>query len=307
MKLSEKSVSAAASASLLFAAVLWGSGFVVTQMAIDSKFSTLLIMALRFILASAIMLPFVWKSVASAGKDGWLRGMLAGVLLFLGFLFQTMALLFTTPSNNAFITSVNVVLVPFISWLLLRRRPKLRVFLLAGLSLCGIAILSLNPGEAFSVNPGDALTLLCAVAFAAHIAYLEIATRSMELRALVFIQMLTAGVLSVLALLIFDRGAVAAADFASGLPAVIYLAVFPTCVSFFLQTFAQKHTTSAKAAIFMSSEAVVGATLSVLLGMEPMTVRILLGGAIILAAVVLMEQPFGRKSRLPQLGEEPVQ
>lgn len=305
MKLSEKRTSAAANVSLLFAAVLWGSGFVVTQMAIDSGFSTLLIMALRFILAGVLLLPFFWKSVFTAGKRGWLRGAAAGGLLFLGFLFQTLGLTYTTPSNNAFITSVNVVLVPFISWIMLRRRPKLRVFLLAGLSLSGIAILSLSPGQGFSVNPGDALTLLCALAFACHIAYLEVANRDMELGALVYIQLLSAGVLSVIALLIFDRGAVFAADFSAGLPPVIYLAVFPTCLSFFLQTFAQKHTTSAKAAIFMSSEAVVGSALSVLLGMEPMTLRIILGGTIILAAVVLMEQPFGRKARLPQLGEEP--
>jgi drug/metabolite transporter (DMT)-like permease len=104
-----------------------------------------------------------------------------------------------------------------------------------------------------------------------------------------FIQMVTATVLSALSIGIFGVGDVTGMNFMGGLPAVIYLGIFSTCICFFLQTSAQKRTTAGKAGIIMSTESFFGSLFSVLLGMEPLTPKIVIGGIIILTAVILTE------------------
>lgn len=68
-----------------------------------------------------------------------------------------------------------------------------------------------------------------------------------------------------------------------------YLGLFSTCLCYFLQTLAQKHTTPAKAGVLLSTEGLFGSVFSVALGMEALTVNLVAGGLIILASVTLME------------------
>ena len=103
------------------------------------------------------------------------------------------------------------------------------------------------------------------------------------------IQLATAAVISAAVLLLADRNALAAADLQSGLPAVIYLGLFSTCLCYFLQTLAQKHTTPAQAGVLLSTEGLFGSVFSVLLGMEALTVNLVTGGLIIMASILLME------------------
>ncbi len=87
----------------------------------------------------------------------------------------------------------------------------------------------------------------------------------------------------------------AACDGVGGMSAVVYLGVFSTCLCYFLQTTAQKHVNSTKAAIILSTESLFGSIFSVLLGYDPLSAQMVVGGVIILASIILPEFSFGKK------------
>ncbi len=284
-----------AGALLLFVALIWGSGFIATEYALRAGMPTALIMTLRFWIAALVLAPFQLAKLRKAPSGALLRGAGAGALLCGGFFAQTYGQVSTSVSNSAFLTATNVVMVPFLVWLFTRKRPPMKVYLLALCTLLGIGILTLRPeGGGLSLGAGDRMVLLCALLFALHIVYLGTVARGVDAGVSAFLQMLVSAVLSTGALLLFDPGALRSAPWAAGLLPVLYLALFSTCLCFFLQTRAQQHISAAKAAILLSAEGLFGSVFSVMLGLEHCRWNMVLGGAIIVACVVLTEVDFTR-------------
>ena len=217
-------------------------------------------------------------------------GGLAGVFLFGAFYTQIVGQQNTTVSHCAFLTATNVVMVPFIVGAVSRQRPAIKTFVLTATTLLGIGVLSITPGSfSLSFNYGDAMTLLCALLFALHITTLGRAAKGADVMLINLLQLATAAVISAAVFLLTDAGAAAAADLQRGLPAVMYLGLFSTCLCYFLQTLAQKHTTPSQAGVLLSTEGLFGSLFSVLLGMEMLTVNLVVGGLIIMASILLME------------------
>lgn len=281
---------------LLMVAIIWGTGFIAVEYAFDAGMSAVLILAIRFTVAALILLAVTFKEIKDISATEWVKGSIAGLLLFLGFYLQTAGQALTTVSNSAFITTTNVIMVPFIVWIIARRRPSLKIVLLACLTFVGVTILTWSPANGLSFNHGDLYILLCAVAFAGHIAYLELAVKGHSAKRITFIQISVAAILSLLGLFSSGDLSLAQVNMAQGLPAVIYLGVFSTCLCFFIQTSAQKRTSASKAGIIMSTEGFFGTLFSILLGMEPLTAKVVLGGIVILTAVILTEVKFGNKN-----------
>lgn len=280
---------------LLMVAIIWGTGFIAVEYAIHAGMSAVLILAIRFTLAAIILLAFTLKDIRKITTSEWIKGSIAGVFLFLGFYLQTVGQTLTTVSNSAFITTTNVIMVPFIVWVFVKKRPTLKIVLLACLTFVGVTILTWSPSGGLSFNIGDLYILLCAVAFACHIAYLELAVKGHSAKRITFIQISVAAILSIVGLVVSEDLTFQSVNFAQGLPSVIYLGVFSTCLCFFIQTSAQKRTSAAKAGIIMSTEGFFGTLFSILLGMEPLTVKVVVGGIVILTAVILTEVKFDNK------------
>ncbi len=282
---------------LLLTAVIWGAGFSATQYAIDAGLSAAMILLMRFSLAALAMGAFCYRSIAALNKKEWLNGAISGLFLFLGFFFQTEGQGRTTPSNCAFLTTTNVLMVPFIVWAVTRKKPGLRNILLPVLTVIGIFILGYDAAQGFSLTAGDVLALVCAFFFACHIASLEFTSRKVEARKLTFVQMVTAAGLSLAYYLVADRTPVGAQQMMDGALPILYLGLLSTCACFFLQTAAQKHTSATKAAIFLSLEGVFGSLFSVLLGLETLRWNLIVGGGVIFATVLLTEVkfPVGKK------------
>ncbi len=286
---------------LLLVAIIWGVGFIATEYAIDSNLHPIYIMAGRFGIAALFLLIFVNKKITQIKKSQWLKGSIAGVFLFLGFFFQTLGQSMTTVSNSAFLTATNVVFVPFIAWLITKRRPKTKVFFLAAVTFLGIAVLTVDTFNISSLNIGDFYVFLCAIAFASHIAYVSVAVKDSDPLLITFIQMLTVAILSFAGILIIRPTNLAEIHFSYGLSAVLFLGLFSTCLCFLLQTSAQKRTTPGKAAIILSTESLFGTIFSVVIGFESMTAKIIIGGLIIFTSVVLTEidLPLRSKRKIP--------
>jgi len=287
-----------ADASLLLVALIWGSGFIATEYALRSGLPPALIMAVRFWIAALGMLPFQWRKLRAAPRRTLRIGAGAGALLCGAFFAQTYGQAGTTVSNSAFLTATNVVMVPFIVWAFARKRPALRVCLLAAGTLAGIGVLTLRPGGGLTIGRGDGMVLLSALLYALHIAYLGTAALGQDAGLLTLLQMLVSALLSTAALLCFESGApravlnsVLSLGGARMLP-VLYLGLFPTCLCFFLQTAAQQRTSAASAAVLLSSEGLFGSVFSVLLGLESWTWRMALGGAMIVACTALTQVDY---------------
>lgn len=278
--------------SLIIAAIIWGSGFIATQMALDAGYHPFTTLFLRFLVATVIMGIFFYKKMS---KEDWKNigpGLVVGIFLFLGFAAQTTGLLTTTPSNNAFLTAVNVVLVPFIGFLIFRDRPKRKSVIGAIVCFIGIGLLTYKPGGGSSLSVGDFLTLLCALFFAFHIVAVGHYAKRVNTYFLVFIQMLVATVCSFLCMLVVGQNVTDLYQGAQGFTAVMYLGLFSTCVCFFIQNMAQRFTSSTKTAIFLSLESLFGTAFSVLLGYEPITATLFVGGLLIFSAIIITEVKF---------------
>lgn len=273
--------------ALILVTVIWGGGFVASDIALESM-KPFQIMMVRFLLASVLM------GVISRGqrkseeklKDraGAIKaGVLMGVTLFMGFAFQIIGLQYTTPSKNAFLTALNVVIVPFIAFVILKKKIGAKGIIGAVMSVLGVALLSLNGN--FTVSLGDGLTLFCAVGFAFQIFFTSEFVKKYPASVLNTVQMFTAFVLSAISLMIFGEN-----DFqvtTQGWLSALYLGVVSTTICYLLQTACQKYIDETKAAIILSMESVFGTIFSILILHEVVTVRMVIGCAVILAAVII--------------------
>jgi len=280
--------------ALVLTALIWGSAFPVSQYAIDSNMSTSLILLLRFSIASIILLILFFKKIKTITKKEFQYGIIAGAFLFLGFYTQTIGLKYTTPSNNAFITAIYVIMVPLITMFVFKKRPKTKFFFLPLITFLGVVILTYSPSSNVLLSKGDLLTLLCALFFALHISYLGIVSKKVDVIKMTFLQMIIASVLSLLFFVFYDKLVITNIDYTKGILSILYLGIFSTCLCFFIQTYAQSNTSPSKAAMILSTEALFGSLFSVILKIEPFTINLLIGGSLILLTIFAAETDFSK-------------
>ena len=270
---------------LVTVTIIWGGGFVASDIALQS-FTPFQILFIRFLIGAFCMGVPARKERKTITKEEIFCGFLLGAALFSGFALQILGLQYTTASKNAFLTATNVVMVPFIAFLLERKKIELKSIAGAILALSGAGILSLTSD--FSVGLGDSLTLFCAIGFAFQIYLTGKYVHRIRPAILNFMQMLSAAILSFIGLLFSGRITLTGVS-SSGLLAMLYLGVVSTTVCYFLQTWAQKYVDESKSAIILSLEAVFGTVFSVILLQEEVTGRMLLGSLTIFLAVLVSE------------------
>lgn len=283
---------------LVLVAVIWGSGFIATEYAIQSGMPTEAIMAFRFSIAAIILGAFRFKQLLKGNLATMKRGLLAGLFLFGAFYAQTIGQGLTQVSHAAFLTATNVVMIPFLLWILDKHRPRGRLFLLSFLVLIGIGLITINPSEGFAFNAGDGIILLCAFLFAMHIVYVGRSCKEDDPGLLTFWQVLISALISIVLMLSGNR-LPNQAQLARGIWPALYLGVFSTCVCYFLQTHAQRKVPPAQAGIALSLEGVFGTAFSIALGLEALRLGSVAGGLLITGAVIAMSLGERKKEGVP--------
>lgn len=279
---------------LLLTAIIWGYGFVAVANSLD-RLTPMQLLLLRFGIASLILVIVFNKNVRALKKTTLKKGVILGVLIFIGFVLQTFGMKYTTPSKNAFLTGVNVILVPLIAYFLFKRRLTRQEVIGAILSVIGIGLLTLRTDG--QVNIGDLLTLGCAVAFAFHIFYTTLFMADESPVDIAIIQTVTSMVLAALA--VAAEGAPMVSPDRNSLMSVLYLAIFSTTLTTLLQAYGQKYTSETRSAILLSTESLWGTFFSFVFLGEALTFRLIAGGLIIFAAI-LLAQIKPRPSSLPE-------
>jgi drug/metabolite transporter (DMT)-like permease len=270
--------------ALTITAIIWGSGFVASSISLE-HFTPYQILAGRFIIGTIILSIIFHKRLKNINKSTIIKGAVLGIFLYLAFALQTVGLQYTTPSKNAFLTAVNVVIVPFIAFVMYKRKIDMYELVGAILAMVGVGILSLKLSS--DINIGDLLTLGCAFGFAFHIFYTAKYVKDSDPVSLTLIQMLTAAVIG--SLVVVFKGETSVVIETEGLFSLLYLGVFSTTIAYLLQTVAQKMITETKAAIILSTEAFWGMVFSVAILDEVMTVKMVLGAILILCAIIISE------------------
>lgn len=275
-----------ADASLLFISAIWGLGFAAMKGALES-FPPFWLLTIRFAAAALLIALIFWRRMRRIAWEDLRGGMIIGVFLFLGFATQTVGLLYTTASKQAFLTAVYVVLVPFFAWGLKRVFPGMRPFGASALCLLGMAFLTLDLKGDFVINYGDVLTLICAIFFAGHLLAIERFASHRDPVLLAFGQIATTAVLSLV--LAVPLEAFPTQISSTGFWSMVYCILFPTVVAFVIQNMAQRYTPSTHVSIVLSLESLFGALAGIFLLGEHLSDRMVLGCACIFAAVILTE------------------
>jgi len=261
----------------------------VAHFALEADLSPLFILMCRFFM-SAMFIGIVYaKRIRKTFRPRHLKsGILLGTIFLLAFYTQMIGLKYSTPSNNAIIMSSNVVIVPFLWWLVTKNRPMRSAFLSCGISLVGIAIISFDFSQGFTLRIGDVFSLLAAVLFAAQIVAVGEMAQRIDHCLLVFMEFATAAILAFI-FFIFTDGNFASFTNAGGVLAVLYMGIVCTCICFLLQAWAMRRVNSSHSAVIMSMEALFGSLLSILVGTDKLGWRIVVGGLLLFFSVILPE------------------
>lgn len=280
---------ALAACGLLLTALIWGFAFVVVKNSLD-LIPPIYMLAFRFTIASAALALILFRRLRRITRRDLQSGAILGVFLFAAYALQTIGCQYTTAGKNAFLTTIYVILVPFLHWLINRRRPDRYVIGGALLAMVGIGLLSLQ-GEG-GIALGDLLTLLCGIFFAVHIVYIDRYTLAQDPAILTVLQLATAAVLSFLLAPLIDGPFPAQALHPEAVTGMLYLGLLSTMLGFLLQNVGQKYTTPSTASLLLSFESVFGVLFSTLFLHEAMTARMLLGCLLMFIAVLLVETRF---------------
>lgn len=289
MDTQNKKVRFLASTGLLGTAIIWGFAFVIVKNSLD-KVPPVYMLAFRFSIAFTALAIVFAKKFKTINKKIIGQGVLLGFLLFGAYLVQTIGCQYTTAGKNAFLTTVYVVIVPFLQWGMNKKKPNGYCIIAAFMAIVGIGLLSLQ-GD-MSVNIGDALTLLCGLGFAFHMIYIDRYTQSHDPVLLTILQLFFGGVFSWIAALAFGGGIPQAAFSTEIVVAMLYLGVLSSAMGFLLQTIGQKYTSPSTTSLFLSMESVFGVLFSIIFLKEALTAKMLLGCMMIFTAIVLAETKF---------------
>ena len=270
--------------ALLAVAASWGMAFVVMKDPI-AKQNVNSFLFTRFAVAVIAMIALKPSVLRKITPEIIRKGLLAGLFLGTGYIFQTLGLAVAGAAITGFITGLYVVATPLIAWIILRQKIDLYTWGCVITATVGLALLSLH---GWSVGYGELLVLVSAIAFGAHIVALGHWSSGLDSYAMTVVQ-LTGCALLTGTLAIAEGYELPAGR--SGWPVVIYTAIACTAIAFMVQTWSQAHISATKVAVILTMEVVFAALFAVLFGGETIRLQALLGGALVLAAMFAIVKP----------------
>ncbi|MGD1044969.1 MAG: EamA family transporter [Bacteroidota bacterium] len=269
---------------LLSLTIIWGSTFVLTKFILENA-SPFVYVAARFFIASILFAAFFFRRLRTISKDAVVKGLVLGVLLFLGFMLQTIGMKFTTASKSAFITGLMVVFTPIFQLVIERKAPKIGNIIGVVLVAIGLYLLTSPKGSEFNI--GDALTLVCAVLFSIYTVYLGVYGKDHDPAHLTFIQFASTAILAAIAIPFLETAYMNLTD--NFLLNLAYLAVMPTVVALYVMAKYQKYTTPTRSAIIYSMEPPIAAIFAFFIVGEQIGMVGIVGGILILSGLIVSE------------------
>ena len=270
---------------LIIVTIIWGITFIMVKEALNDappfSFATL-----RFGIATLLTLLLINKKILVLTKNELIGGIFCGFFLFIGYAFQNFGLMNTTASKSAFITSVSVLMVPFILFVLKIQKINLKTWIAVFIATMGLYLL-LIPGEN-KLNIGDILTFGCAISFAMHIViqdkYIKKTIRTLPF---FFIQALFVTILSFFNALIIETQPIIWSN--QLLIAILVTGILATFVAILIMIWAQKILKPTETALIFSLEPVAATIFAIIFASEFLGFWGWIGGGLICFAVAFGE------------------
>ncbi len=280
---------------LLTVAIAWGVTFLMVQDAINTT-PVYAFLFFRFALASVLMFCIAYKFLDKIDKKTILYGVILGILLFSAFATQTFGLIYTKSSIVAFITGLNVICVPFLSYFIFKENIGRNVLIASFIAVFGLYLLTMS--GTLTLGKGELLTLICAFLFALQIIYTGKFSKRVNIFLLVLFQLITVTTLSLFFSLIFESVTFNLTYDYAFFKAVIITAIFATVYAFLIQTYMQQFTTATKTAIIFAMEPVSASIFAYLSVEETLTTLQINGAILIVFATIIAEIKFKSLSNI---------
>ena len=277
---------------LLSVAIAWGVTFLMVQDAINTT-PVYAFLFFRFAIASVLMFFIAYKYLNEINKKTILYGIILGLFLFSAFATQTFGLAYTKSSIVAFITGLNVIVVPFLAYFIFKDYISKNVLIATVIAVVGLYLLTMS--GTLTIGKGELLTLICAFLFALQIIFTGKFSKEVNVFLLVLFQLLTVTVLSLVFSLSLDDVTFNLTYDYVFFKAVLITAVFATVYAFLIQTYMQQFTTATKTAIIFAMEPVSASVFAYISVGEVLTNIQLSGAILIVFATVVAELKFKRK------------
>ena len=263
---------------LLTASIIWGFAFAFQKKGMDF-IGPFLFTGLRFILGSLVVLPFLFRK---GEQGGFKESIILGFLLFAGVSLQQVGIVYTTAGKAGFITGLYVVFVPVAGYLMGIRTRRF-TWIGAGLAIVGLYLLSIR--GRFYPEKGDLLVLLGAVFWTFHVIYISKFTKGKDPLKLAFGQFLVCGILGMGVAFVLEDISMSGV-FNAGIP-LLYAGVLSSGIAYTLQVVGQKKAHPSHAAVILSLESLFAAIGGFLLLHEVMTLKEILGAALMLTGMMI--------------------
>lgn len=290
-------------AALLVVTLVWGTTFPAMK-DMTGYLSACWIVLARFALASVLLAPFLWR----ARWNDIRLGAMVGVVLFFCYVFQIEGLALTSSNRNAFVTGLNVLVVPLLG-VLVGKLPERRIVVALVLALAGLFALCWE--GSFTWGRGDTLAILGALSFGCYIKLMEVTTRKVErLMTLTAAQIVTVALCAAAWLLLREvpRGQIDAAQDLANYTAyigkglqlyalnLVYLGVVATAAIISLQTWGQSHSSANEAAVIYAFEPGCAAIFAYLWLGETLAWNGLLGAVLLISGMIVSQWSTERPS-----------
>lgn len=288
--------------ALIGVTVLWGGTFLIVHHAVQET-GPFFFVGLRFGTAALIALPLALPVLRGLTAKELLAGLMIGLGIFVGYSLQTWGLQTISSSTSAFITAAYVPLVPIMQWIILRRRPRLTSWIGVALAFVGLMLVA-APRDGLALGKGEALTLVSTVAIALEIIFISLWAGKVNVARVTLVQ------LAVTSLLAFAcMGAASEA-----VPPLSWTVILSACglgamtaLIQFVMNWAQRTVSPTRATLIYAGEPVWAGIIGRIAG-ERLPPTALMGGLLIVAAVIVSEMQFGRKTKCEEAdaGKEPA-
>ena len=280
---------------LLITTILWGSTFIITNK-LTQFIPPMIYLGVRYLIGFLAFLPFIGR-LRKFTKKQFKMGFIAGTLVWASFSVQTIGIKLTTATKSAFITGLNVIMVPIFSAMFFKEKVSARIWISTILALIGVSVMSFIGTGFDGISIGDILVLICDVFYALYIIYLSLNLKSVDIIGITVIIIFLISFYSFIASIIFEdmnyifnEGRNVIFTF-KNFGILLYMGICATNIATLTQNYGQRHLSSSKAAIVFASEPLF-ATFFAVLGNETLNLQIIIGGILIIAGILLsIEKP----------------
>ena len=270
---------------LLAMTACWGSTFFLIKDLLE-RVPTVDFLGVRFLIAGAAMLAIAPRAITRLTPQVRRHALVLGCLYGVAQILQTAGLAHTPASVSGFITGLYVVATPLFAAAILRTRITGATWVAVLLATAGLAVLTL---DGFSIGYGEAITLVGALLYAAHIVGLGAWSTPADALGMSILQVLVIAAICMVAALVGGAPGVVLPDRGADWASLVYMALVAGAAAILAQTWAQAHLPPTRSAIIMSMEPVWAASFAVVLGGESVTGRMVAGGLMVLAAMLVVE------------------